>query len=104
MNRGDPQLGRDMDEFGDAIAELSLMMVHIPVASRVSFDAKVRYLSNDPSDRFHGHVGGMDNLARTLTSVDKMLLDEEQANRGRTIWRRSGQRTVCSISWWAFAS
>jgi xylose isomerase len=78
MNRGDPQLGWDTDQFGNDIAELSLVAARILAAGGFStggynFDAKVRRQSIDPVDLFHGHVGGMDNLARALLIADKML-------------------------------
>ena len=80
MNRGDPQLGWDTDQFGNDIAELSLVVARIVAAGGFTtggfnFDAKVRRQSNDVSDLFHGHVGGMDNLARALLIADKMLDD-----------------------------
>ena len=80
MNRGDPQLGWDTDQFGNDIAELSLVVARIVAAGGFktggfNFDAKVRRQSNDVSDLFHGHVGGMDNLARALLIADKMLTD-----------------------------
>jgi xylose isomerase len=80
MNRGDPQLGWDTDQFGNDIAELSLVVARIVAAGGFStggfnFDAKVRRQSNDVADLFHGHVGGMDNLARALVIADKMLTD-----------------------------
>ena len=80
MNRGDPQLGWDTDQFGNDIAELSLVVARIVAAGGFTtggfnFDAKVRRQSNDLSDLFHGHVGGMDNLARALLIADKMLSD-----------------------------
>ena len=80
MNRGDPQLGWDTDQFGNDIAELSLVVARIVAAGGFStggfnFDAKVRRQSIDPADLFHGHVGGMDNLARALLIADKMLSD-----------------------------
>jgi xylose isomerase len=80
MNRGDPQLGWDTDQFGNDIAELSLVVARIVAAGGFTtggfnFDAKVRRQSCDPADLFHGHVGGMDNLARALLIADKMLSD-----------------------------
>jgi xylose isomerase len=80
MNRGDPQLGWDTDQFGNDISELSLVVARIVAAGGFTtggfnFDAKVRRQSNDVSDLFHGHVGGMDNLARALLIADKMLTD-----------------------------
>ena len=35
----------------------------------------MRRQSIDPADLFHGHVGGMDKLARALLIADKMLSD-----------------------------
>ena len=80
MNRGDPQLGWDTDQFGNDLAELSLVVARIVAAGGFTtggfnFDAKVRRQSIDPADLFHGHVGGMDNLARALLIADKMLTD-----------------------------
>ncbi|HET9958666.1 MAG TPA: xylose isomerase [Polyangiaceae bacterium] len=80
MNRGDPQLGWDTDQFGNDLAELSLVMAQILKAGGFTtggfnFDAKVRRQSIDGQDLFHGHVGGMDNLARALLTADKMLSD-----------------------------
>jgi len=80
MNRGDPTLGWDTDQFGNDIAELTLVMARILAAGGFTtggfnFDAKVRRQSNDLADLFHGHVGGMDNLARALLTADKMLSD-----------------------------
>ena len=80
MNRGDPQLGWDTDQFGNDIAELSLVVARIVAAGGFTtggfnFDAKVRRQSNDVAELFHGHVGGMDNLARALLIADKMLSD-----------------------------
>jgi len=80
MNRGDPQLGWDTDQFGNDIAELSLVVARIVAAGGFTtggfnFDAKVRRQSIDPADLFHGHVGGMDTLARALLIADKMLSD-----------------------------
>ena len=63
MNRGDPQLGWVTDQFGNDIAELSLVVARIVAAGGFktggfNFDAKVRRQSNDLSDLFHGHVAG----------------------------------------------
>jgi xylose isomerase len=38
-----------------------------------NFDAKVRRQSTDPTDMFHGHVGGLDLLARTLLSAAALI-------------------------------
>jgi xylose isomerase len=80
MNRGDDQLGWDTDQFGNDLAELSLVVARIVAhggftTGGFNFDAKVRRQSIEPADLFHGHVGGMDNLARALLIADKMLSD-----------------------------
>jgi xylose isomerase len=80
MNRGDPQLGWDTDQFGNDIAELTLVLARILQAGGFTtggfnFDAKLRRQSIDPVDLFHGHAGGMDNLARALLCADRMLTE-----------------------------
>ena len=80
MNRGDPQLGWDTDQFPNDLAELSLVVARILdgggfTTGGFNFDAKVRRMSSDPIDLFHAHVGGMDNLARALLIADRMLAD-----------------------------
>jgi len=80
MNRGDPQLGWDTDQFGNDIGELALVLLRILQAGGFktggfNFDAKVRRQSIDPQDLLHAHVGGMDNLARALLIADRMLED-----------------------------
>jgi xylose isomerase len=80
MNRGDDQLGWDTDQFPNDLNELVLVVARIIQAGGFTtggfnFDAKVRRQSNDASDLFHAHVGGMDFLAHSLLIADKMLTD-----------------------------
>ena len=80
MNRGDPTLGWDTDQFANDIGELALVMLRILRAGGFktggfNFDAKVRRQSIDLQDLLHAHVGGMDNLARALLVADRMLDD-----------------------------
>jgi xylose isomerase len=80
MNRGDPQLGWDTDQFPGDLGELSLVTMRILRAGGFTtggfnFDAKVRRQSIDLEDLVHAHVGGMDNLARALLVADRMLDD-----------------------------
>jgi xylose isomerase len=80
MNRGDPQLGWDTDQFPGDLNEMVLVLARIVAAGGFStggfnFDAKVRRQSIDPQDLFHAHVGGMDILARALLIADRMLAD-----------------------------
>ncbi len=80
MNRGDPQLGWDTDQFPNNVPELALAMYHVLQAGGLgsggmNFDAKVRRQSIDPVDLFHGHVGGMDVCARALLAAERLVLD-----------------------------
>ena len=80
MNRGDPQLGWDTDQFPNNVPELALAIYHILQAGGLgsggfNFDAKVRRQSIDAEDLFHGHVGGMDVCARALLVAEQMIVD-----------------------------
>ncbi len=80
INRGDPLLGWDTDQFPNDPLELSLVLRRILLAGGLktggfNFDAKVRRPSSDLIDLFHGHVGGIDTLARALLIADRMLED-----------------------------
>ena len=84
MNRGDPLLGWDTDQFPNDVAELSLVMHAILRGGGFStggmnFDAKLRRQSNDAEDLFHAHIGGMDTLARALLVAERMLTDGKLA-------------------------
>jgi len=70
-NRGDPQNGWDTDQFPNSVDELSLVLYEILKGGGFStggfnFDTKLRRQSIDRSDLFHGHIGGIDTLARAL--------------------------------------
>ncbi len=78
MNRGDPQLGWDTDQFPNNVPETAMALYHILQAGGLgsgglNFDAKVRRQSIDADDLFHGHIGGMDTCAQALLIVEKML-------------------------------
>jgi xylose isomerase len=90
MNRGDPQLGWDTDQFPNNVPETALALYHILKAGGLgtgglNFDAKVRRQSIDPADLFHGHIGGMDVCAKALLIAEAMIqdgrLDEALKNR-----------------------
>jgi xylose isomerase len=90
MNRGDPQLGWDTDQFPHNVPETALALYHILQAGGLgsgglNFDAKVRRQSIDAEDLFHGHVGGMDVCAKALLLAEQMILDGrlEQAVKER---------------------
>ena len=89
-NRGDPQNGWDTDQFPNSVEEMTLAMLEILRAGGFTtggfnFDAKVRRQSIDAADLFHGHVGGIDVVARGLLNAAALIedgrLDTIKANR-----------------------
>jgi xylose isomerase len=80
LNRGDPQLGWDTDQFPNNVPELAVALYHIVrgggfTTGGFNFDAKVRRQSIDPVDLFHGHIGAMDVAARALLAAERMIQD-----------------------------
>jgi xylose isomerase len=70
-NRGDYQNGWDTDQFPNSVDELSLALYEILrgggfTSGGFNFDAKLRRQSMARTDLFHGHIGGIDTLARAL--------------------------------------
>lgn len=79
-NRGDPQNGWDTDQFWNDPFEITKTMYHVLknggfTTGGMNFDAKVRRQSIDPEDLFHGHIGGLDALARGLISAAALIED-----------------------------
>ena len=86
-NAGDDRLGWDLDRFPVSVEQMTLGMIEILRAGGFTtggfnFDAKLRRQSIDRTDLFHGHIGGMDTLARALL-VAAAILDagDLEANR-----------------------
>jgi xylose isomerase len=80
INRGDPQLGWDTDQFPNDVQESALALYEILRGGGFrtggfNFDAKLRRQSIDPIDLFHAHVGGLDTLARGLLAAERMIED-----------------------------
>ncbi len=77
-NRGDPQLGWDTDQFPNSVEENALIMYEILKAGGFTtggfnFDTKLRRQSIDEADLFHGHIGGMDTMAKSLEKAAEMI-------------------------------
>ena len=77
-NRGDYQNGWDTDQFPNSVDELSLAVYEILrgggfTTGGFNFDAKLRRQSLARTDLFHGHIGGIDTLARALLVAAEML-------------------------------
>ena len=78
INRGDPQLGWDTDQFPNSAEDATLALYVILKGGGLTtggcnFDAKLRRQSLDPADLFHAHIGGIDTLARGLLNAARML-------------------------------
>jgi len=77
-NRGDPQLGWDTDQFPNSVEENTLVMYEVLKAGGfttggLNFDSRVRRPSIDGADLFHGHIGGMDVMAKSLERAAAMI-------------------------------
>lgn len=80
MNRGDPLLGWDTDQFPNDPAEVAQVLFVLLrgggfTTGGMNFDARPRRPSIDPADLFHAHIGGLDTLARGLLMAEKMIDD-----------------------------
>ncbi|WP_370339591.1 xylose isomerase [Parvularcula marina] len=84
-NRGDAQNGWDTDQFWNDPLDITRSMIHFVknggfTTGGFNFDAKVRRQSIDAEDLFHGHIGGLDALARGLISAAAMVEDGTWTN------------------------
>jgi xylose isomerase len=80
-NRGDMLLGWDTDQFPTDIYSATMAMLVILNQNGLgtgglNFDAKVRRGSNDPTDLFYAHIGGMDAFAKGLLVAHQMIQDK----------------------------
>ena len=80
INRGDPQNGWDTDQFPNDVPGTTLAMYQLLKhggfeTGGFNFDAKVRRQSIDAEDLFHGHIGGVDVLARALLDAAALIED-----------------------------
>ena len=80
-NRGDPQNGWDTDQFPNSVEEMALIMYEILMGGGFdnggfNFDTKLRRQSLARSDLFHGHIGGIDTLARSLLVAAELIEQE----------------------------
>ncbi|MCZ4347474.1 xylose isomerase [Devosia neptuniae] len=79
-NRNDIQSGWDTDQFPNNVPETTLAFYQILKAGGLNsggwnFDAKLRRQSIDPADLLHGHIGGLDVLARSLKAAAALIED-----------------------------
>lgn len=79
-NRNDLQSGWDTDQFPNNPGEMTLAFYQILKNGGLgqggfNFDAKLRRQSLDPADLLHGHIGGLDVLARGLKGAAALIAD-----------------------------
>jgi xylose isomerase len=84
-NAGDDRLGWDLDLFPRSVEQMTLGMLEILrgggfTTGGLMFDTKLRRQSIARDDLFHGHIGGMDVMARSLLAAASMI-DELDARR-----------------------
>lgn len=81
-NQGDAQLGWDTDEFPTDLKETTLALYTILkhggfTSGGFNFDTKLRRQSIDLIDLFHGHINGIDTIARALLNAAHMIEQEK---------------------------
>jgi xylose isomerase len=77
INRGDPLLGWDTDQFPQDLYSMTLSMYEVIKngglgVGGMNFDAKLRRQSTDPVDLIHAHIGGVDLCAHAFLIAAKM--------------------------------
>ena len=78
INRGDPLLGWDTDQFPVDLYSMVLAMYHVIQGGGLgrggmNFDAKVRRQSFEPEDLIYAHMGGVDLCARAFLIAAKLI-------------------------------
>jgi xylose isomerase len=80
VNRGDPLLGWDTDQFPNDLQAMTMAMYQVILGGGLgvggmNFDAKIRRQSIDPADLLHAHVGATDLCARAFLNAAKLVED-----------------------------
>lgn len=82
MNRGDPLLGWDTDQFPNDLQATTLAMYQVILAGGIgqgglNFDAKIRRQSIDPEDLVLAHVGAVDLCAQAFLKAADLITAAE---------------------------
>ena len=93
INRGDPLLGWDTDQFPNDVPQLTLALYEVIkggglTTGGLNFDAKIRRQSIEPDDLLHAHIGGIDICAKAFIQAAK--LHEEGRLAGHVSERYAG--------------
>ena len=106
VNRGDPLLGWDTDQFPTDLYSAIYAMLELLGAGGLgsggmNFDAKVRRGSFEPVDLFHAHIGGMDAFARGLVIASAIIEDgflEDFKKQRYSSWEGPGAAALAGRS------
>jgi xylose isomerase len=87
INRGDPLLGWDTDQFPNDLQSMTLAMYYVIKAGGLgqggmNFDAKVRRQSIEPEDLVLAHIGGVDLCARAFLAAARVI---EEGKLGKAV-------------------
>ena len=96
MNRGDPLLGWDTDQFPNDLQATTLAMYQVILAGGIgqgglNFDAKIRRQSIDPEDLVLAHVGAVDLCAKAFLKAADLYSAAELS--GSVAARYAGWKT-----------
>jgi xylose isomerase len=102
VNRGDPLLGWDTDQFPNDLQAMTLAMYQVILGGGLgkgglNFDAKIRRQSISAEDLIHAHVGAMDICARAFLNAAKLVEDGALAAeiaRRYADWERPDARAM----------
>ena len=88
INRGDPLLGWDTDQFPNDVPQLTLALYEVIkggglTTGGLNFDAKIRRQSIEPDDLLHAHVGGIDICAKAFLQAAKLYEEGHLAGHVR---------------------
>ncbi|MFN3255145.1 MAG: xylose isomerase [Ilumatobacter sp.] len=97
-NAGDDRLGWDLDLFPRSVEQMTLGMLEILrgggfTTGGLMFDTKLRRQSIARDDLFHGHIGAMDTMARSLLAAST-LLEDLDAQRDDRYARWNARRDI----------
>jgi xylose isomerase len=113
INRGDPLLGWDTDQFPNDLQSMTLAMYYVIKAGGLgkggmNFDAKIRRQSIEPEDLIHAHIGGVDLSARAFLTAARLFEEGHLAKavaaryaNWETPWARAilnGERSLEEIA------
>ena len=88
INRGDPLLGWDTDQFPNDVPQLTLALYEVIkggglTTGGLNFDAKIRRQSIEADDLLHAHVGGIDICAKAFLQAAKLYEEGHLAGHVR---------------------